>query len=205
MTLKYSDITKENVDAIVNAANSDLAHGEGVAGDLNRASHGELQRHSNQYVRHHGRLPVGAACVTQGGGSLKCRYVVHTVGPQASSSLSDDEVTRLIKSAVTNSLREAQKLKAISVAFPAITTGSSGIRCTLAAEAIFNAILKYKHSMYSRVISDVRIIIPDKPTYTCFRRVLLQKRAELRRIKGLTTPKTTGMCYTITSCCYGDY
>ncbi|GAF90961.1 unnamed protein product, partial [marine sediment metagenome] len=74
------DITEEQVDAIVNAANEQLAHGGGVAGAIVRAGGREIQDESRRWVREHGDVPTGGAAIT-GAGELKARYVIHAVGP----------------------------------------------------------------------------------------------------------------------------
>uniref|UniRef100_A0A1X7SKE8 Macro domain-containing protein n=1 Tax=Amphimedon queenslandica TaxID=400682 RepID=A0A1X7SKE8_AMPQE len=142
LTVKRSNIVEEDVDAIVNAANSRLDHGAGVAGALSKASRGELQRASDTYVRNYGQVPVGGAALTSAGGKLKCKRVIHAVGPIASSQMTDLACSQLIYQAITNSLIEAEKMKAVSVSFPALSTGIYAVNKSLAAEAIFQAILK---------------------------------------------------------------
>ena len=164
---------------IVNAANSHLAHGGGVAYALNEASKGELQEHSRQYIICHGIVPTGGACVTKGGGSLQCKYVVHAVGPQASRDLSDGDAAEYISSAISTSLMEAQKLGTVSIAFPAISTGIFGIRCEVSAEAILDAILRYNYPQDRNILKDIRIVIIDQKTHICFARMVAQKRYEM--------------------------
>ena len=67
LTVKRSDIVSENVDVIVNAANKQLEHMTGVAGALNKASKGELQKHSRVYINQKGLVPVGGVAITRGG------------------------------------------------------------------------------------------------------------------------------------------
>ena len=74
------DITEEDVDTIVNAANEELAHGGGVAGAISRKGGREIQDESSRWVQEHGRVPTGGAVIT-GAGILKARYVIHVVGP----------------------------------------------------------------------------------------------------------------------------
>src|SRR4029453_99863 len=74
------DITEQDVDAIVNAANEMLAHGGGVAGAIARKGGPEVMSESRRWVDEHGRVPTGGAAIT-GGGNLKARYVIHAVGP----------------------------------------------------------------------------------------------------------------------------
>ena len=172
LTVKRSNIVEEDVDAIVNAANSRLDHGAGVAGALSKASRGELQRASETYVRNYGQVPVGGAAVTSAGGKLKCKRVIHAVGPIASSHMTDLACSQLIYQAITNSLIEAEKMKAVSVSFPALSTGIYAVNKSLAADAIFQAILKYPHTDNS-ILKDIHIVILDEETYSVFAQHLL--------------------------------
>ena len=74
------DITEQNTDAIVNAANSSLMGGGGVDGAIHRAGGPAILEECKQIVARQGRLPTGKAVMTTGG-NLKARYVIHTVGP----------------------------------------------------------------------------------------------------------------------------
>ena len=172
LTVKRSNIVEEDVDVIVNAANSRLDHGAGVAGALNKASRGDLQRASDTYVRNYGQIPVGGAAVTSAGGKLKCKRVIHAVGPIASSKMNDLACSQLIYQAITNSLIEGEKMKAASISFPALSTGIYAVNKSLAADAIFQAILKY-HYTNNSILKDIRIVILDEDTYSVFAQHLL--------------------------------
>ena len=172
LTVKRSNIVEEDVDTIVNAANSRLDHAAGVAGALRKASNGELQRASDTYIRNRGQVPVGGAAVTSAGGKLKCKRVIHAVGPIASSHMTDLACSQLIYQAITNSLIEAEKMKAVSVSFPALSTGIYAVNKSLAADAIFQAILKY-HYTNNSILKDIRIVILDEETYSVFAQHLL--------------------------------
>ncbi|MFN3414213.1 MAG: macro domain-containing protein [Thermoanaerobaculum sp.] len=111
------DITEEQVDAIVNAANSQLAHGGGVAGAIVRKGGKSIQEESNKLAP----VPVGGAVVTSAG-ALPCRWVIHAVGPIWGEG---DEENKL-RSAVRQALLRAEELNAKSVALPAISTGIFG-------------------------------------------------------------------------------
>ena len=174
LTVKRSDIVSENVDVIVNAANEQLEHMAGVAGALNKASKGELQKHSRAYISRKGHVPVGGVAITQAGGNLKCKQVIHAVGPIATPFASDQKCSELLHQAVTNTLIEAQKLKASSISIPAISTGVFAVKKELAAEAILNAILTFNFT--SEKLKDIRIVIIDEPTYACFAQHLVTKR-----------------------------
>jgi O-acetyl-ADP-ribose deacetylase (regulator of RNase III) len=117
--LVQGDITKQRVDAIVNAANSELAHGGGVAAAILRAAGPELARESAA----HPRVAVGGAGVTSAG-ELPARWVIHAVGPVWSGGTSGEP--ELLDSAYRSALGAAAELGARSIAFPSISTGIYG-------------------------------------------------------------------------------
>ena len=177
LTVKRSNLVEEDVDAIVNAANSKLDHAGGVAGALNKASNGELQRASNTYIRNYGQVPVGGAAVTSAGGKLKCKRVIHAVGPTASRQMTDFQCSQLIYQAITNSLIEGDKMKATSISFPALSTGIFSVDKSLAAEAIFQAILNFRYTN-SKILKDIRIVILDEDTYSVFSQHLVATKIQ---------------------------
>lgn len=80
MKLVQGNIALSNTDCIVNAANSQLAHGSGVARAICSAGGPSIQFESSNYVEEKGDIPIGSACTT-GGGNLKAKHVIHAVGP----------------------------------------------------------------------------------------------------------------------------
>ncbi len=116
--LFQGDITKLQVDAIVNAANSRLAGGGGVDGAIHRAGGPAIM----DACRKIGGCPTGEAVITTGG-NLAAKYVIHTVGPVYSSSAG---VPKLLQNAYANSLNLAEKHGLKSMAFPSISTGVYG-------------------------------------------------------------------------------
>lgn len=121
ITLVQGDITEQDVDAVVNAANSSLMGGGGVDGAIHRRGGSEIiaacrELRAEQYGR---GLPTGQAVATTAG-RLAARWVVHTVGPVWSK---EEDRSDLLASAHRESLRVARELGARTVAFPAISTG----------------------------------------------------------------------------------
>ncbi|MGC9194873.1 MAG: macro domain-containing protein [Syntrophobacteraceae bacterium] len=114
LLLLQGDITEQAVDAIVNAANSHLQLGGGVAGAIRTRGGPSIQEECNRI----GPIGVGEAAVT-GGGSLKASYVIHAVGPVNGEG---DEEQKL-RNAILNSLESATQKAVGSIAFPAISTG----------------------------------------------------------------------------------
>ena len=176
LTVKKGDLAQEEVTIIVNAANSQLNHSGGVAAALNAASNGELQHHSDKHISHNGPVAVGSVAQTLAGGKLKCKYVVHAVGPNASEpGMNDPMCGQLIFQAVTKALNKAQNLKATSIAFPALSTGIFGVSRSTSAAAMMKAIENYTVTKKSK-LKDIRIVIIDAPTHTCFAQELISRR-----------------------------
>lgn len=124
ITIRMGDITRERVDAIVNAANSSLLGGGGVDGAIHRAAGPELLEHCRKLreTTLQSGLPVGKAVITPAG-QLHAKWVIHTVGPNRGVGQVEP---RLLTSAFTESLDAAALVGATSVAFPAISAGVFG-------------------------------------------------------------------------------
>ncbi len=117
MRLLSADLTERSVDAIVNAANSRLQHGGGVAGAVVRKGGRIIQDESDKI----GYVPVGSAAMTTAG-KLKAKFVIHAVGPMMGEGDEDNKLKKAIASVLT--LATEKKLKSISV--PAISAGIFG-------------------------------------------------------------------------------
>jgi O-acetyl-ADP-ribose deacetylase (regulator of RNase III) len=155
ITLVRGDITKQQVDAIVNAANGSLMGGGGVDGAIHRAG-GPAILEECKRVRAEGYpdgLPTGAAVGTTAG-NLPARWVIHTVGPVYSSS---EEDPALLASCHRESLRIAEEVGARSVAFPAISTGVYGYPLELAAPVAVEAVRAAPPS-----IEEIRFVLFDE-------------------------------------------
>ena len=100
------DITIEEVDAIVNAANEHLQHGGGVAWAILKKGGSTIQQESDEWIRQHGRVPHAQPAWTSGG-QLPAKYVIHAVGPV----WGDGDEDMKLESAVTGSLRLADALE----------------------------------------------------------------------------------------------
>jgi O-acetyl-ADP-ribose deacetylase (regulator of RNase III) len=132
--VRLGDISREDVDAIVNAANGELQHGSGVAGALRRAAGSRWQAESAAYVRKHGSIDVGQVAIT-GPGELNAKYVIHAVGPIWRDGTRSE--AQLLHSAVRNSLNAAHELKCESISLPAISSGIFGFDKAHCAKIMF--------------------------------------------------------------------
>lgn len=159
------DITQEQVDAIVNAANEYLRYGGGVAGVISRRGGPQIQAESDEWVRVHGPVSHAEPAYT-GAGRLPCRYVIHAVGPVWGSGDEDAKLT----AAVQGSLRLADRLELASIALPAISTGIFGFPKERAAQVIFDAIRSYFAAHPSSGLKQVRVVVYDRPTLDTFQR-----------------------------------
>jgi O-acetyl-ADP-ribose deacetylase len=124
ITARLGDITEQQVDAIVNAANSSLLGGGGVDGAIHRRGGPAILAACRELRadRYADGLPPGQAVATTAG-NLPARWVIHTVGPVYSAA---EDRSAVLGSCHTESLRVAVELGARSVAFPAISTGVFG-------------------------------------------------------------------------------
>ncbi len=131
--LCQGDITEQDVDAIANAANSELAGGGGVDGAIHRAAGPTLMNETR--TLYPDGCPTGSAVATTGG-RLKAKYVLHAVGPIWDGGTQNE--SKLLKSAYRTCLELCREHNCDSVAFPAISTGVYGYPMDLAAEIALN-------------------------------------------------------------------
>jgi len=157
------DITTERVDAIVNAANSSLLGGGGVDGAIHQAAGPRLleecrELRATAYPR---GLPVGQA-VSTGAGDLPAKWVIHTVGPNRHAGQTDPA---LLASCFEESLREAVKVGARSVAFPAVSAGVYGWD---AVEVARIAVATVRGSAHLGGLDLVRFVLFSRKTLRAF-------------------------------------
>jgi len=149
------DITAQDTEAVVNAANSQLAPGGGVAGAIHRAAGPGLW----EECRKLGGCMTGEAKIS-GGHDLPNRYVVHTVGPVYSASKDD---AALLRSCYVNSLKVADMNTVKSISFPALSTGIFGYPVDKAAWVAITAIQEYLKGETG--IELVRMVLYDEGSY----------------------------------------
>jgi O-acetyl-ADP-ribose deacetylase len=159
--LVLGDITEQEVDAVVNAANSSLMGGGGVDGAVHRrggpAILDECRRlRSSQYGR---GLPTGQAVATTAG-ELPARWVIHTVGPVYSAS---DDRSELLASCYRESLRVADELGARTVAFPALSAGIYGWPLDSAAEIAVGTVRATETE-----VEEVRFVLFSEDVHSAF-------------------------------------
>lgn len=156
------DITAQDTDAVVNAANSQLAPGGGVAGAIHRAAGPGLWAE----CRTLGGCPTGEARIS-GGHDLPNRYVIHTVGPVYSGARSD---AVLLRACYVNALKLADSSDVRSISFPALSTGIFGYPVEDAAAVAIAAIWEYLEG--DTAIETVRMVLYDDASYQAHLRAL---------------------------------
>jgi len=157
------DITKQDTEAIGNAANSHLAGGGGVDGAIHRAGGPAIM--AELKAKYKG-CPTGSAVIT-GGGNLKAKYVLHAVGPIYSGAPRDAE---LLSSAYRTSLELCTKHKISSIAFPSISTGVYGYPVEEASRVALKTVMDYlKDQPDMRLI---RFVLFDGRTYQIYEEAL---------------------------------
>jgi O-acetyl-ADP-ribose deacetylase len=161
--IEQGDITQQNVDAMVNAANHHLQHGGGVAGAIVRKGGSIIQKESDDWVRIHGPVTHNHPAIT-GAGTLPCQYVIHAVGPVWGEG---DEMEKL-RQAIEASLIVANDLKCSSVAFPAISTGIFGFPVDQASRCFLAAISDFSSLNVLFFLQVVKIILFNKDDYQIF-------------------------------------
>ncbi|WMX44247.1 O-acetyl-ADP-ribose deacetylase [Streptomyces roseicoloratus] len=171
IVLVRGDITRQDTDVIVNAANSSLLGGGGVDGAIHRRG-GPAVLDACRTLRagHYGRgLPTGQAVATTAG-NLAARWVVHTVGPVHSTR---EDRSGLLASCYRESLRIAAELGAGTVAFPAISTGIYGWPMDDGARIAIRAV----REAAAGSVREVRFVLFDQPAYDTFAKALAEDEA----------------------------
>jgi O-acetyl-ADP-ribose deacetylase (regulator of RNase III) len=152
------DITEADVDAIVNAANTNLLLGAGVAGAIRRKGGPAIQQECDRL----GPVSLGEAAIT-GGGLLKARHVIHA----AAMHLGGDVTAASCEAATVNSLRRAGESSLKSVAFPAIGTGVGGLDMETCARTMLGAVRRFPPASVERVV----FVLYDGGALATFQRV----------------------------------
>jgi O-acetyl-ADP-ribose deacetylase (regulator of RNase III) len=168
LELVQGDITVQDTEAIVNAANSSLLGGGGVDGAIHRAGGPEILAE----CRLLGGCATGDAKITTGG-RLKARYVIHTVGP-VYHRVGPQRAADLLASAYRRSLEVAAEHGVQSVAFPAISTGVYGYPMDEAALVALKTVIDYLDAPEEGAIRLARFVLYGRRAYDAFMRALSQ-------------------------------
>jgi O-acetyl-ADP-ribose deacetylase (regulator of RNase III) len=160
------DITVQDVDVIVNAANARLVHGGGVAAAIARAGGPSVDEASRTWIAEHGPVPKGGAAVTTAG-DMKARFIVHVVGPVYHG---DPQDAVDLAEAVRAALDASESVGATSMAIPAISAGIYGYppdkACRVIAEAVETRLAR------GTMIREIRLVAFDAAVAEHFRQAL---------------------------------
>ena len=159
LSLVEGDITKQDTDAIVNAANKSLRGGGGVDGAIHRAGGPKILEECIRI----GGCETGQAVITTGG-NLKAKYVIHTVGPVYRDGKHGEP--ELLESCYRNSLKLASSKGLKSIAFPSISTGAYGYPMDQAAEIALRTVIDYLKN--NTDIELVRFVLFGKEAYKTY-------------------------------------
>ena len=159
--LQEGDITDADVDAIVNAANTALQLGAGVAGAIREKGGPTIQAECNR----HGPIGLGEAAIT-GAGALAAEYVIHAAGMDLGGRVTEDS----LRACVRSSFELARQRGLARIAFPAIGTGVGGFAVQRCAEIMLEEAERQLAQETS--LDEVRFILFGEPTYRMFEQVL---------------------------------
>lgn len=159
------DLTTHQVDAVVNAANTRLQHGGGLALALSDAGGPEIQQESDRYIQKNGQLCTGDAIVTKSG-NLKCKKIIHAVGPSLPSMPSQllvNQSTQHLVHAIENILKRMEEEKLRSVAIPAISSGLFNFPLHLCADTIVKTLVQYDRISKGKPL-EIHLVNHDEPS-----------------------------------------
>jgi O-acetyl-ADP-ribose deacetylase (regulator of RNase III) len=158
--LKVGDITEEDTEAIVNAANPTLLGGGGVDGAIHRKGGPKILEECKKI----GGCEPGNAVITTGG-NLKAKYVIHTVGPIWRGGRFNEE--EILKNAYQNSLKIAKSHNIRTVSFPSISTGAYGYPIELASKVALKSIINFLK--IEKFFDEIRMVLFKEPDFAIYK------------------------------------
>jgi len=164
--VRHGDMTTEEVEAIVNAANSSLDHASGLAGAIIKKGGKVIQDESDLYVAKNGKVDEGCVVVTSAG-KLPCKYVFHAVGPMWHGGKEGEEV--ILGMTVRSCLEKADELKLKSISISAISSGIFGFPKEKCATIMFEMTRSYvKEKQGKSTLKEIRFTNFDDRTVDIF-------------------------------------
>jgi len=164
--VRHGDMTTEDVDAIVNAANSSLDHASGLAGAIIKKGGKVIQDESDLYVAKKGKVDEGGVVVTSAG-KLPCKYVFHAVGPMWHGGKEGEEI--ILGMTVRSCLEKADELKLTRISLPAISSGIFGFPKEKCATLMFEMARSYaKETKGKSTLKEIRFTNFDDRTVDIF-------------------------------------
>ena len=172
LAVEQADLTEARVDAIVNAANSHLAHGGGVAGAIVRAGGPAIQDESDAWVQAHGPATHTRPALTSAG-RLPAKAVIHAVGPIWRGG--DQGEPTALRDAYTSALELGEAQGYRSLAFPSISTGIFGFPVEQGARIAVRAALDFCAAHPDSTLREIRFTLIDQKTADVFRREIVRQ------------------------------
>ena len=167
LTIKKGNLVEEAVVAIVNSTDEHLQHSSGVAKAINEASGGAVQLALDEVVaRMGGGAQLGRVVVTEAGGSLRCKYVIHAIWPPARER-PNEGYERCLDELCKQVLCTAEERQMESIALPPITSDSCELSKEVTAQVLIDSVLHYPYIVKSPV-KDIHIVVSDKETLLPF-------------------------------------
>ncbi len=166
LVLVQGDITRQEVEAIVNAANPDLTPGGGVSGAIHRAGGPTVTEAAAKIRKERGRLPTGEAVITPGG-NLPARYVIHTVGPVWHGGTQGEP--KLLAKAYRSCLSLAVQEGIKTIAFPSISTGAYGYPVAEAAAVALRTVCQFLRENPGK-LAEVRFVLFSAADFAEYRK-----------------------------------
>eukprot|EP01116_Phalansterium_solitarium_P005513 TRINITY_DN17236_c0_g1_i1.p1 TRINITY_DN17236_c0_g1~~TRINITY_DN17236_c0_g1_i1.p1 ORF type:complete len:237 (-),score=24.00 TRINITY_DN17236_c0_g1_i1:110-820(-) len=164
--VRHGDLTEEQADCVVNAANSSLDHSSGLAAAIVKKGGKAIQDQSDVYVHEHGHVEPGEVAVTSAG-ALPCKHVLHAVGPVWHDGSREEEV--ILGMTVRSCLEKADQLHHRSIALPAISSGIFGFPKEKCAKIMFDMALQYTTELAGKSsLHDIRFTNFDDKTVDLF-------------------------------------
>jgi len=167
ISIRLNDITQEECDVIVNAANAMLKHSGGLANSIVSEGGFSIQEESDEFVMQNGLLPVGGIAVTKAG-TLKAKCIIHAVGPIWKGASESEKADSKLREAIWNALMKAKSLGLTSIAIPAISSGIYGYPKSLCASVTLETAKDFCEKYPNQQPLDIRLTLHDEQTVTIF-------------------------------------
>jgi O-acetyl-ADP-ribose deacetylase (regulator of RNase III) len=161
------DLLYEPVDCIVNAANSGLSHGGGVAAAIARAAGPSLEEEGDKIVKKQGRIPVGEAIVTTAG-DLSFKGVIHAVGPRMGDGSEENKLVQALQSAFLM----ASERDWTSLSFPGVSSGIFGVPAQTCARAYVRAVVEFFQKYPDSSLKTIRLCLFKGPLVEAVKKVM---------------------------------
>lgn len=156
LEIQQGDITRVPADVIVNAANTQLRHGGGVAVAISRRGGPVIQEESDAWIAQFGPIDHQHPAYTNGG-QLPCQYVIHAAGP----IWGEGDEDRKLAETITSALLLADHLQAASISFPAISTGIFGFPADRAAQIFMRSFWEFAQTQSHSTLKQIRMVLYD--------------------------------------------